>query len=112
MSISPEQLMLQLGAIGAVLFVVYKLGMMGLDRWSEREKEKNAAIARGFESITTSVNNYSAADMASHERLFESHGEVREAVVRVEAKLDTFADLTPVRGIPSVYAKRDKNGGR
>lgn len=105
---SPEQIVLQLGIAGLIVWVGYKIAMKWLDRWSESEREKNASIAEGFKSITTSVGNHSIADIASHDRLAESHAEMREAVVRVEAKLDTLADLTPVRGIkrPTTHSSR------
>jgi hypothetical protein len=93
--ISILQLFLQLGAIGAVLFVVNRLGGKWIDRWSEQETAKNAQLGRGFEAITNSINTFSAADIASHERLIEAHGELRDAVVRMDAKLDTLADFAP-----------------
>lgn len=121
---NPEQLMLQLGLAGALLYVVFKVAMRFIDRWAESEKEKNTAIASGFEAITTSVNNHSAADIASHDRMTTAHGELRDVVVRMDAKIDTIADLTPVTpvrrqtpgsGVPtSGYypPSRPKTGGR
>lgn len=122
---NPEQLMLQLGLAGALLYVVFKISMRALDRWGENEKEKTKAISEGFAAVTTSVNRHSEVDNASHARLAEAHGELRDAVVRVEAKMDTIADLTPVKpmrrqtpaeGIPvttGYYApSRPKTGGR
>lgn len=112
MSIDPGQLLLQLGAIGAVLFVVWKLGGKWIDRQSESEKDRTLAISKGFEAITTSVNAHSTADIASHDRLAEAHGELREAVVRMDSKLDTIADLTPVKGIRGPYSStRGKTNG-
>lgn len=100
MNVSPEQLFLQLGVVGAVLFVVWKLGSKWLDRQHESEKERTIAIADGFKAITTSLNNHSAADIASHERMVAAHHDTQQAVVRVEAKLDTLAEFTPVSQIP------------
>lgn len=121
---NPEQLMLQLGLAGALLYVVFKVAMRFIDRWAESEKEKNTAIASGFEAITTSVNNHSAADIASHQKLADAHGQLREVVVRMDEKLDVLADVTPVTpirrqtpgsGVPtSGYypPSRPKTGGR
>lgn len=96
---NPEQLLLQLGLAGAILFVVYKLGMKWLDKWAEGEKAKNATLADGFAAITTSVNTHSAADVASHEKLSASVAAHREQTVafhnRIEGKLDAALDLTP-----------------
>lgn len=101
MTLSPEQLLLQLGVVGAVLWVVWKLGGKWLDRQHESEKERTVAIADGFKAITTSLNNHSAADIASHERMVAAHNETQQAVVRVEAKLDTLAEFTPVSPVPT-----------
>lgn len=101
MTLDPLQLLLQLGAIGAVLFVVWKIGIKWLDRQGETERERTAAIADGFKQITTSVNSHSTADVASHERLAAAHGELRAAVVRLEGKVDAALDWqerTPVEG--------------
>lgn len=100
-SIDPAQLLLQLGAIGAVLFVVWKIGSKWLDRQRETEKERTEAIAEGFKQITTSVNTHSFADIASHDRLAAAHNDLRAAVVRVEGKIDAALDWqerTPVEG--------------
>lgn len=94
-----SQLILQLGVAGLLIWVFYQVAMKWLDRWSESEREKNATIAEGFRNVTQSVNAHSAADIASHERLAESHGEVREAVTRVEAKLDTLAGVRVPNGV-------------
>ena len=101
MSLDPLQLFLQLGAIGAVLFVVWKIGAKLVDRQGETEKERTAAIAEGFRSITASVNNHTSADVASHDRLSASHGELTKAVTRLEGKVDAALDWqerTPVEG--------------
>lgn len=124
---NPEQLLLQLGLAGAILFVVYKLGMKWLDKWSEGERQRNAALADGFREITTSVNTHSARDVASHEKLtseFAAHREQTKADhTRLETKLDVALDLTPrpqeiptrrqtpVHGI-GVYSQRAKTEGR
>lgn len=99
MDINPSQLVLQLGIAGLLVWAVHKAAMRFIDRWADSEKEKNTAIADGFKAITTSVNSHTQADVASHERLAQSHGDLRDAVVRVESKIDTIADLTPVTGI-------------
>lgn len=113
MDLDVKQLALQLGIAGLLIAVGYRIALVLIKNWRETEKERTAALERGFGTITTSMNNHSAADIASHERLAESHADVREAVVRVEAKLDTIAELTPVKGIPrpALYGTRGKTGG-
>ena len=125
---NPEQLLLQLGLAGAILFVVYKLGMKWLDKWSEGEKQRNSALADGFREITTSVNTHSAQDTAAHERLataFYAHKEQAATNdARIEGKLDAALDLTPApqsiprrqtpaQGVPQGYypPSRPKTSG-
>lgn len=101
MDLNPQQIVFQLGIAGLIVWVGYRLAMRAIDRWSEIEKEKTAAVREGFTNITTSVNAHSSVDIASHVALAESHGEVREAVVRLEGKVDAtldWQDRTPVEG--------------
>lgn len=99
MALDPLQLFLQLGAIGAVLFVVWKIGVKLVDRQGESERERTAAIAEGFKSITQSVNTHHAIDIESHAKLAEAHSDLLAAVQRFEGKLDAALDWqerTPV----------------
>jgi hypothetical protein len=110
MTIDPLQLVLQLGIAGLIVWVGFKIAMRALDRWRESEQDRTAAIAEGFRSVTSSVNTHSAADIASHNRLAESHGEVREAIASMQGQLEgmTLREGTgPVRrvAIPRVVGK-------
>ncbi len=102
MNVDPLQLVLQLGIAGLIVWVGFKIAMRALDRWSEAEKARTAATADGFRAITNSVNTHSAADIASHERLAESHGEVREAIANIAGQLEGMAlreQTGPVRRV-------------
>ena len=115
MNLNPEQIVLQLGLAGLIVWVVYKLAMRALDRWHEAETAKTAAIADGFKAVTTSVNTHSAADIASHNRLAESHGEVREAIANMAGQLEGMAlreQTGPVRRIPRIVNKTNNGDDR
>jgi hypothetical protein len=100
MNLSPAQIALQLGIAGLLVVVGYRIALVLIKNWRETESERTTALANGLSAITTSVNNHSSADIASHERLVAAHNELAKSVVRVEAKLDTIAELTPVTPIP------------
>lgn len=99
MDLDPKQILVQLGIAGLLVVVFYRVAVLLIANWREAEKERTAAIAAGFSSVTASISVHHHADVAGHERMADGLGEVQQAVVRVEAKLDTLADLTPVRGI-------------
>lgn len=109
MDLNPSQIIFQLGIAGLIVWVGYRFGIRAIDRWGEIEREKTAAIADGFRSIVATVNAHSTADVASHVKLAESHGELRESVVRVEGKIDAAFDWrerTPVEGVPRIAVPR------
>jgi hypothetical protein len=114
-NVDPLQLVLQLGIAGLIVWVGFKISMRALDRWSESEKGRTEAIAEGFRSITNSVNTHSAADIASHNRLAESHGEVREAIANIAGQIEgmTLREQTgPVRRIPRIVPKTNNGDDR
>jgi hypothetical protein len=117
MNVTPLQLVLQLGIAGLIVWVGYRIAMRALDRWAKSEQDRTSAIADGFRAITNSVNTHSAADIASHNRLAESHGEVREAIASMQGQLEgmTLREGTgPVRrvAIPRVVNKANNGDER
>lgn len=97
---TPEQLLLQLGVAGALLFVVYKIALVVIDRWSKAEEARTKVLADGFVSLVNKVDNHHNADIASHR-------EMGEALVEVNTKLDTAFGLTPVRGVKAPNVEAD-----
>lgn len=117
MNVDPLQLVLQLGIAGLIVWVGFKIAMRALDRWSEAEKARTEATAEGFRSITNSVNTHHAADVASHERLTESFGAVREEVANFAGQLEGMVlreQTGPVRRqvIPRVVPKTNNGDDR
>lgn len=94
-----ETLIIQLGIAGAVLLLGYKLALVLIEKWSEgdlarteahitSERERTLAIAAGFAQITT-----------SHSQLAEQARAIEVGLERLDAKVATVLDLTPVRGV-------------
>jgi len=70
---------------GALLLILYKVGSRIVER-----------LIAAIDRLATNVDNHTAVDLAHH-------ADVREAVVRVEAKVDAVLDQrerTPVDPIP------------
>ncbi len=93
---TPEQLLLQLGISGAVLFVGYRIALVLLRNWRESEKERTQVLADGFTSLVNKVDAHHRADI-------ESHREMGEQLIEIRTKLDEARwyrdELTPV-GVP------------
>ena len=94
-----ENLVIQLGVAGAVLLVAYKLALVLIHKWSEgdkarteahtvSERDRTAAIAAGFAQI-----------MAGHGSLLERAQSIERGIDRLDVKVSTAMDLTPVRGV-------------
>lgn len=81
-----EQLLLQLGVSGAIIWAVVKLGLRFIDRWTVSEDKKTEILATNLSDITKSVSG------------------VHISQARIETKLDTAMGLTPVHGTPLVEA--------
>jgi len=67
--VNVEQLLLQVGVAGAVIWAVVKLGLRFIDKWSANEAKRTDAIAAGFAQLGGKVDAHTAADLASHQAL-------------------------------------------
>jgi hypothetical protein len=86
-SLDPEQVLLQLGLAGALLAVVYKLGMRLIDVFSVAEAERTKVIAGGFSAIT--------GQLAEHgKQLVELHTKVDEHLSTKEAIRQALDEVT------------------
>ena len=101
-----EQLLLQLGISGAVLFVGYRIALVLLRNWQEAEKERTKALADGFTGLVTSLADIVRKVDDHHTVDLESHRELGEQLVEINTKLNVAYGLTPVRGVkaPSIAA--------
>ncbi len=99
-----EQLLLQLGISGAVLFVGYRIALVLLRNWREAEKERTKALADGFKGLIDSFATIVTKVDGHHTMDIESHRELGEGLVAIQTKLDEARwyrdEFTPVGPIP------------
>lgn len=99
-----SNLIVQLGISALVLFVVFRIGMKLIENNAKSDAARTDAIKDGF-----------AADIAAHQAISSTMQAMQTAVTaamtglqnqfyRVEGKLDTVLDLTPVRGLRGIEA--------
>lgn len=75
------------------------------------EREKAVAMTAGFTSLSGKIDAHQIADINSHK-------ELATEVASLHSRIDTIADLTPVRGIQRIEPQggygpsRPKTGGR
>lgn len=102
---TPEQLLLQLGISGAVLFVGYRIALVLLRNWREAEKERTKALADGFKGLIDSFTAIVAKVDAHHTLDIESHRELGEGLAEIRGKLDEARwyrdEFTPVGPPPA-----------
>lgn len=115
-----EQVALQLGIAGLIIFVGYKIVQEFLERWSKveegRQKEEGRrtdVLEKGFGSIVEKVERHATTDL-------QSHTDLSTRIARFEGKLDEVLNwqertpVTPVHGYekqipaPSRYAQHKK----
>lgn len=90
-------LIIQLGISALVLFVVFKLAMKSLENMSKSDSERTMAIKEGFAADTAAHQAMAAAIKGMSDQFSTSLLQMASANARVEGKLDTVLDLTPVR---------------
>jgi hypothetical protein len=79
-----EQLLLQIGVSGALIWAVVKLGLKFIERWATAETERTKVLADSLGDIAASVSG------------------VHVTSSRMEGKLDAALRMTPARGVPIV----------
>lgn len=94
-----SNIVVQLGISALVLFVVYKIGMLLINRNAESTKERNRIYADAEKERTIAIKEGFAADMSAHQQIAVAMQTLSNYNNRIEGKLDTVLDLTPVRGI-------------
>lgn len=115
-----EQVALQLGIAGLIIFVGYKIVQDFLVRWSEVERGRQAedvrrtdVLEKSLTSIRDKVDSHATSDL-------QSHTDLSTRIGRFEGKLDEVLNwqertpVTPVHGYekqipaPSRYAQHKK----
>ena len=93
-----EQLFLQLGVCGAMLLVGWRIATQWLAYQREAERERTAAIAKGFDAITTLVTDHAQSDQAAHSKQIDRLAAIEQTLgLRVK---------TPARGVTTEVVRR------
>lgn len=88
------------GVSAALLLVIYKAFLYLIREWVRAQKEEMARIVDVIKELVVVVRAHTTTDL-------EHHAEVKEAVIRLEAKVDQALDgfvttLTPIHGVPAI----------
>jgi hypothetical protein len=110
-----EQIALQLGISGAVLFVAWKVAILLIEKWSQAETDRTKAIGEGFAAITGTVAQHHTADLRSHQELGEGIAEIRGLLSRDDSQVKAVEKRrTPPQGVPAGaryhFARTGANG--
>jgi hypothetical protein len=97
MELNWGQIILQLGISGAIVYVVYRIAIKGMETQREAERERTKAFAEAEKERTQAIREGFAADIAAHDALAKVVGKLSSQFSRIEGRIDTFFELTPVR---------------
>lgn len=90
-----EQLFLQLGIAGAILFVGYRVALVFIDRWAKVEDRKTTALETGFKSIVDKLDAHTQLDISSHTAMaatfIQMSGGINERFARLEGVISRHA---------------------
>jgi hypothetical protein len=103
-----EQLLLQLGLGGALVWAFVKIFTLAIDRWSaseaaklkvhtEAESKRTEAIAIGFATLGGKVDAHTSADLASHQALATGIAEIKGRLDGAPIQQQPARDTGPVR---------------
>ncbi len=99
-----DAMFLQLGIAGAALFVMYRVAMRWMTNEGRRQEasakteEDRARIAAAADSERTkAIQDGFRADIAAHQAITGTMQKMANQFSRIEGKLDTILDLTPIR---------------
>lgn len=102
-----QQLIIQLGISALVLYVVFRIFMKLIDHQAKAESDRVLAQAKADSERTLAIREGFAADIAAHNAITTVMQTMQNQNYRMEAKLDTVLDLTPVRGIKRAHMDSD-----
>jgi hypothetical protein len=110
-SVSLEQLFLQLGICGAMLLVWFRIESARGERQSKTEDARIAtenkrieAMEEGFRSLASMIADHAQADT-------ESHGKQTERLAAIESTL-SLRVKTPPRGVTTEVVRRSQRDER
>jgi len=106
MSAQWQQLIIQLGISGLIVFVGYRIAMRLIDRWTQTESERTKVWATAEDARTKTIQDGFKSDIDAHNEITKAITKQVSVLSRLEGKVDAAFDLTPVRGVRE-YAMRE-----
>lgn len=97
------------GLPGLMLVGLYLIARYGIAAWERttlerikvEDKRADAHVA-ALTSLNGKVDAHHQTVLQNHTADLQSHSEIATEMASLHTKLDTFAELTPVRGVPRV----------
>jgi hypothetical protein len=93
-----QQLIIQLGISGLIVFVGYKIAIKFIEAWSRAEAERTKMTAAAEADRTKAIEAGFRSDIDAHNAIVQVLQRHMQVLSRVEGKLDAAFDYTPVRG--------------
>lgn len=119
-----QNIIIQLGISALIVFAVFKIAMLLINKWAERDAARTKTIEDGFRAITdahadvlkqTNDNHLALvsqqhANHATVMRIMNEHQQQELELIakfridlnRLDSKMSTALDLTPVGGTPRI----------
>ncbi len=107
--LSFEQVALQLGISGVLIYAFVKVALVFISNWSKAEEARTKALADGFSALISKVDNHHTNDIQSHTGLATGIAEIRgkldEAIGWQERTPvgEISRTRTPPQGVPAGY---------
>lgn len=89
-----EQVGLQLGVAGLLIYSGVKVALLLIANWREAEKERTKALADGFTGLIGKLDAHHTSDLQSHQAM-------ATGIAEIKTTLSEWGN-TPARGIPRV----------
>lgn len=107
-----QNLIIQLGVSGLIVYGGIRIALLLIDRWSVAEAARTKAITEGFTGLGGKVDLHHTADIESHRELGEGIAEIRGKLDEARWYRDEFTPVgpppapprrtaTPARGVRS-----------
>lgn len=89
------QIAVQVPVVAAVCFVGWKLGVLGITKWADGDKERTRVMAESFANLLAVVTEHAKEDA-------ENHAQLRGHLGIDTTPVEGIRRRTPPRGLPVV----------
>jgi hypothetical protein len=95
--VDATQVIIQLGIGGFLALIMYKLGVLLIDKWAKADAERTKVTAAGFTAIVSKIDEHSEAEAARDAAV---HAAIAGFEGLVNGLMNAAERLTPVDGTP------------